>query len=422
MSSRRLRVLTIASHPIPYGVPVFRLMAQDPALDYEVAFCSLRGAEAAHDPEFGRSVQWDVPMLDGYHWTHVPNRGSGRESFLGLFNPDLWSFIRRGRFDAVICHLSYLRISFWIANFAARSIDCAFIFGTDASSIEPRDGRKWKVTVKKLIWPALFRFASQVLTASTAGRDMMKSLGLDDDHISMTLDTVDNEWWIAEAEKANRDAIRKSWGVNAEEKVILFCAKLQPWKRPLDLLRAFAQANIPEATLVFAGDGPLQSAIDSESAALGISKRVRSLGFVNQSRLPEVYRASDVMVIPSEYEPFGLVVNEAMLCGCVVLASSNVGAVGDLISEGQTGFVYPCGDVRALSNLLRQTLGNAELLQDVGRAARERIAAWSPRASAAALAEAVVRAVYRSGKITTGNQTAINSPIPKQSLPNTRQP
>src|SRR5216684_8410189 len=104
MSERRFRVLAIASHPVQYASPIFRLMAQHHQLDFHVAYCSMRGAEAGHDPEFGRSVKWDVPLLDGYAWTHVPNRGSGSESFFGLRNPGLWKFIRKGQFDAVLCY------------------------------------------------------------------------------------------------------------------------------------------------------------------------------------------------------------------------------------------------------------------------------------------------------------------------------
>src|ERR1700730_12935734 len=109
MSERRYRVLAVSSHAVQYGAPVFRLMAQHPLVDFHVAYCSLRGAEAGHEPEFGTAVKWDIPLLDGYAWTHVPNRGSGAESFLGVRNPRLWSFIRQGKFDAVISHVGYVR-------------------------------------------------------------------------------------------------------------------------------------------------------------------------------------------------------------------------------------------------------------------------------------------------------------------------
>src|SRR5438874_2606950 len=90
MPERRYRILFVASHPVQYQAPLFRRMAKQSSLDLHVAYCTLRGAVAGHDMEFGTSIQWDVPLLNGYSWTHVLNRGSGAESFFGLFNPGLW--------------------------------------------------------------------------------------------------------------------------------------------------------------------------------------------------------------------------------------------------------------------------------------------------------------------------------------------
>lgn len=420
MAERRFRVLTISSHPIQYGAPLFRLMAQHPRLDFHVAYCSLRGAEAGYDPEFGATVKWDVPLLDGYSWTHVPNRGSGTESFLGWRNTGLWNFIREGKFDAVISHIGYVRATFWIAYFAARSCGAPFIFGTDASSIEPRDGRRWKLAFKRVAWPMLFRLAGQVLTASSAGYDMMRSLGIPEERISMTLDTVDNDWWAAESDRADREAVRASWGVAPEERAILFCAKLQPWKCPLDLLRAFAAAGVAHAKLVFAGDGALRSQIEAEASTLGIQNRVLMLGFVNQSQLPGIYNASDLMVIPSRYEPFGLVVNEAMLCGCPVVASDKVGAVRDLVVPGQTGFVYPCDDTQGLADILREALADPLRLSAIRVAARARIEGWSPAASVAAIVDGIESALSRKRRVMTESDSPAADA--RSSVANTRRP
>ncbi len=410
MSERRLRVLAIASHPVQYAAPIFRLMAQHAQLDFHVAYCGMRGAEAGHDPEFGHSVKWDVPLLDGYAWTHVPNHGSGAESFFGLRNPGLWKFIRKGQFDALVCFVSYLRWTFWISYLAARIRGVPFIFGTDASSIEPRDGRKWKRKFKHLAWPLLFRLSGQVLTASTAGKQTMRSFGIPEDRISMTLDTVDNDWWTEQSQRVDRNEVRASWGVDPAEKVILFCGKLQPWKRPLDALRAFAAADISRSTLVFAGDGALRANIVSEATSLGLESRVRMLGFVNQSQLPAVYRACDIMVIASDYEPFGLVVNEAMLCGCVVVASDKVGACQDLIIPDETGFIFGCGDVQALAGVLRDIFTKPNSIRDISVKARTRMRSWSPQVSAAALADAIVQAVSRSKSVARSAQAQTVKP------------
>jgi glycosyltransferase involved in cell wall biosynthesis len=94
--------------------------------------------------------------------------------------------------------------------------------------------------------------------------------------------------------------MRSAWGVEPTRRSSLFCAKLQPWKRPGELLEAFAVTGIASAVLVFAGEGPLRRALFQRALDLEIADRVRFLGFVNQSALPAVYKVSDSMVLLSE--------------------------------------------------------------------------------------------------------------------------
>src|SRR6201987_5277711 len=98
---------------------------------------------------------------------------------------------------------------------------------------------------------------------------------------------------MAQSQLVDRAAVRASWGAHPDTSVILFCAKLQPWKRPLDLLRAFAKANLDNALLVYAGEGAQRGGLEREASELRINHRVRFLGFQNQSQLPAVYTASD---------------------------------------------------------------------------------------------------------------------------------
>lgn len=392
---RRYRVLVVATHPVQYMAPILRRMAAHPGYHLHVAYCTLRGAERAHDPEFGTMVQWDVPLLDGYSWSQVPNRGSGEESFWGLRNPGLAELILQGNYDAVLCFTGYLRASFWIALRAARSANAAFLFGTDAITLSARDGQSWKRAVKRIVWPLLFRLADQVIVPSSATRDLIVSLGLSAERITLTPYSVDNDWWTKQSAAVDRGAVRSSWGASQADAVILFCAKLQPWKRPGDVLRAFAEAELSNAFLVFAGEGPLRPDLEKRAAHMGIRERVRFLGFVNQSQLPAVYTSADLMVLPSEYEPFAVVVNEAMCCGCPVAVSDHVGASRDLVTPVHREFVYPAGDVSALAGLLRTALSNREQLAAIGRAAAAHIQTWSPERNIAATLEAITTAVSR---------------------------
>jgi len=375
--------------------PLLERMARHPRLDVKTAYCRLRGAKAGVDPEFGAKIQWDIPLLDGYDWVEIPNKGTDSEVFFGLYNPGLWKLVREGNFDAVFCHTGYIRASFWITCFASKLSRSAFLFGTDATTLTPLDRRMWKRPVKRIFWPFLYRIASQALAPSTGTRDLLRSLGIPEERITLVPYVVDNDWWKAQSALVDRNAVRASWGVGPDTSVVLFCAKLQPWKRPLDLLQAFARADVANSLLILAGDGPLKETLRAESARLGVSDRVRFLGFVNQTQLPAFYTAADLMVLPSEYDAFGVVVNEAILCGCPVIASNSVGAGRDLIAPVDPSFLYPCGDVDTLSALLRRVLSDRSQLAKFQIAAAQRMSTWSPREYIAATLEAVERAVNR---------------------------
>lgn len=401
MVNRRLRVLVISSHPVQYGAPYFRRLSQHPGVELTVAYCSLRGAKSGYDPEFGTNVSWDIPLLDGYRWIQVKNRALSRneEKFFGLCNPGLWRLARSGEFDAAISYLGYRRISFWFALLGAKTRGIPMLFGTDASSIVPREAKRWKRAIKlygkRFVWRGIFGLADQILTPSTTGAEMMESLGFPRERIAMTPYTVDNDWWSAQAARVDREETRKSWGVGPGEKVVLFSAKLQPWKRPGDLLEAVARTEIPGLRLIFAGDGALRGELEERAKALKIEDRVKFLGFVNQTKLPAVYASADLMVLPSEYEPFGVVVNEAMLCRCPVLASDRVGAVRDLIEDGRTGYVYACGDIGELAKAMSRIFSQPEKLAEVAREARKRMESWSYKEAIDNTIDGLHRAIQR---------------------------
>jgi glycosyltransferase involved in cell wall biosynthesis len=394
MRERPYKVLALASHPVQYMAPIFRRLAVREEIDLRVAYCRLDGVEPVRDPEFEIDVRWDVPLLDGYDWMLVSHRDQRPLSPVPTFNRDLWRLVRKGRFDAVLCFTGYRNLAFWTAWLAARTSGAAFLFGTDAGSLVPRDASPWKTQFKKRFWPYLFALADQVIVPSSDSRDLMYSLGIPRERVTLTPYSVDNDWWTERSRSVDTNAVRAAWGVSDSDVVILYCAKLQSWKRPLDLLRAFGPVS-RDAVLVYAGEGPMRRELEAEATRLGIKGRVRFLGFVNQSGLPDVYTSSDVMVLPSEYEPFAVVVNEAMCCGCPVVSSDHVGAARDLIAPVCAEFIFPCGDVERLTAILVKAVEDRSNLAALGRAYRARILDWSPKQNIEATVEAIRLAAAR---------------------------
>jgi glycosyltransferase involved in cell wall biosynthesis len=389
-----VRVLLVSTHPVQYAAPVYRRYAADLRLDVQVAYCSMQGAEPRTDPGFGSEVAWDVPLLNGYAWTHVPNRSPRPrlEGTLGLLNPGLWGLIRRGSYDVVVCY-GYRSASVWIAALAAKVSGAALVLTTDAHTLAPRDRQTWKVLAKRALLPRLFGLADGVFVPSGRSARFLGRLGLPPERIVVTPFVVDTSFFAEAARRVDRDGVRRHWGIPRDAPVALFAGKLVPWKRPQDLLEA--ASTIKGLYAVFAGDGPLRHGLEARALDLGIAGRVRFLGFVNQRGLPPVYVASDVLVLPSEYEAFGVVVNEAFACRRPALVSEACGAAEDLVRDGESGYVVPVADVGALAARLATLASDQGLREEMGAKARARIDQWGPEENAAAFAEACLALAAR---------------------------
>jgi glycosyltransferase involved in cell wall biosynthesis len=375
----------VASHPVPNSLPLYRLMGRHPKMDLQVAYCSLG---PNWDPEFGLSLAWDVPLLNDYPWVHVPNwsfrPGLGR--FFGLANLGLWKLISAGKFDAIAVP-GYAYFSFWIAFLAAKRAGVPVLIETDAVELQNfRGGWWWKRWIKSSVVRLIYsRLADIVLVPSTATWRFLKALGIPEDRLILTPYAVDNEHFAQGAAKANRAMIRQCWDIPDNSFVILYCGKLVPWKRPGDVLQAFASVTefhspaCGVAYLLFVGDGVLRPKLEAQARSLGVRERVRFLGFVNQSKLPEIYAASDMLVLASEHEAWGVVVNEAMACGVPVVVSDRVGARLDLVRTAETGETFPAKDVGFLAAILRKLFSCRDQVKCMGQTAQKRMETWSCR-------------------------------------------
>jgi glycosyltransferase involved in cell wall biosynthesis len=134
----------------------------------------------------------------------------------------------------------------------------------------------------------------------------------------------------------------------------VYSGRLVPEKRVDLAIDAFAcvAAQRPEWDLVIAGDGVLRAELEARVPA-PLRPRVTWTGFLaDPADVSAVYRLCDVLVLPSDYEPWALVVNEAAAAGLAVVSSSVVGAAHELVREGVNGALFPPGQVGAAAAAL----------------------------------------------------------------------
>lgn len=378
MAAYRLAVLN--SHVIYYFASLYRRLAQEPDIDVTVYYCSRQGLDAYPEPGFGgQLVQWDVPLLEGYRSVFLDNLRHEKwiRGFWSLVNPGIVAELRRNHFDAILVH-GHNYATYLLAYLAARWHGTPIFTRTETHLWLQRS------RLKRLIRGPLLRlFYSQCaacLAIGTRNAEFYRHHGVPDRKIFLVPYTVDNERFMAQADacRPHRAALRAELGLRPDLPVILFASKFTRRKHPLDVLRAKMelQREGTECAVLLIGAGEEAQALRQYCSEQGL-RDVHFLGFRNQSELPRYYAIADVFILPSENEPWGLVINEAMCAGVAVVATEEVGAVPDLVRPGENGMLYPARDVKALTVVLRGLVRDPYRCRRMGQRSREIIAEWS---------------------------------------------
>lgn len=363
------RLAIVSTHPIQYYAPWFRYLASRADLQLRVFYLDDPSLRGAPDPEFGVDLKWDVPLLDGYDSIFVPNlsRQPGSSHYLGLHNPSLWSRIDGMKPHATLL-MAYHYRSLLPPLLKGRVRGPVFLRGDSHLLGRKASLRRW--LADRVIRRA-FSALDGALYTGALNREYFLFHGLAPSRLHFSPPAVDLDRFCPSDEVVSQAASwRRSLGIPEQDRVVLFAGKLIPKKRPLDLLRAFRQAALPDASLLFAGDGPLKPQL--QEAAAGDSS-IRFSPVQNQSAMPRTYAASDLMVLPSDSasETWGLAVNEAFAMGVPAVVSDRVGCGPDLVAGRDTGLVFPAGDVDALAEALRLGLEDPGQLARWGHNARE---------------------------------------------------
>lgn len=159
--------------------------------------------------------------------------------------------------------------------------------------------------------------------------------------------------------KKNVDHLKKEYGIDENDKVIIHVSNFRKVKRVPDVVRAFSlvRKQLP-AKLLLVGDGPEMTVVSRLVKELGLSDDVRFLG--KQDKLDELYSISDVKLLLSEKESFGLVLLEAMACG-VPCIGTTIGGIPEVIEDGKTGFLCELGNVEEAANKTLRILTDEHL-------------------------------------------------------------
>lgn len=371
-------LLVIADHPIQYQGPVFRQLAQRLDGHLTVLFKNVQMGNGAIDPDFGIPVKWDTPVLSGYRFSSLDDAAK-----------PLHDVVRNLRPWAMLLTLSYTDPVAWEAIIAARKFSIPVIWRFEGNDRD--NGRsKLKSLVRSRALTILYREVSAFLSIGEACDQHLLNHGVQRERIFRSPYNVDDQLFesMRIANAGERETARASLGIQESDFVFIVVGKLIARKNPQVVIRALRRIPEKWIRVMFVGTGPLEAEL-REEAEKSCQGRVIFGGFANQTALGRLYAAVDGALLPSRFETWGLVVNEAQHFSLPVVVSSNVGSHPDLITDGETGWVFSDNDASDLASKLRLVATDKMAAKRMGESGYCRIQNYTTASATAGIMEAL---------------------------------
>ena len=370
-----MKLAIITTHPIQYYDPVFKLIAESGKVDLKVFYTWGEASNKKHDPGFGKVIEWDIPLLEGYPFEFIINtaKDPGTHHFWGIKNPNEINQIDRFNPDILLIvgwgwysHLKIIRyykdkVPIW--------------FRGDSTLLDQKI--YFKSLFRTFILKYVYSYIDKAFFVGKANKAYFLKYGLKENQLIFAPHAIDNSRFGLNRSKEAIE-IRQELKLCETDILILFAGKLEIKKDPLLLLEAFVQIAKPNTNLLFLGNGILEAELKSKVRDENI-ERVYFKDFQNQQILPAYYQACNLFCLPSKGsgESWGLSVNEAMACGKAVLVSDKVGCAADLVKPGINGAIFEAHNRVSLIEKLLNLTDDPQKLIKYGRESKELIQNWS---------------------------------------------
>ena len=190
---------------------------------------------------------------------------------------------------------------------------------------------------------------------------------------------------------------RRRWNVEPGGKLITAVGRLTSQKGFDDLIRAYPEIRmqVPKSRLLVVGDGYMRGELESLAEAERVRGYTTFAGFVSDSDLVDAIKSSDMVAVPSRFEPFGIIALEAMAGGSPVVVS-RVGGLAEIVEDGVDGLEVPTNDPSSLAKAAIRVLSDEELSSRLAAKAKEKVKAFNWESAASKTLE-----VYKTGMSVT---------------------
>lgn len=230
------------------------------------------------------------------------------------------------------------------------------------------DFSRWRASIEQELVTA----ADRTVVCSQAMRtEAVDGLRADPDRVVVIPNGVDAGAWASTP--GQRSAARAAVGVPSDVPMLVLVGRLEHEKGGQDAIAALGLLPDPRTHLVLVGTGGRRDGLAAQAAAAGLAGRVHLAGRLDDTVVAALLGAADVALVPSRYEPFGLVALEAMAAGTPVVVA-RAGGLADIVRPGVTGLVVPPADPAALADAVTRLLADPVATEAmVGRARVEAV-------------------------------------------------
>lgn len=242
-------------------------------------------------------------------------------------------------------------------------------------SSESSGGDKNRSAIKEKLKSWIVNWANAYFCFGQTSVDYLLSLGVSESKIGVRHAAIIDEAVILETYQQAKLQIPTT-----HKRYFVYVGRLAPEKNLLLLLTAFATISKDRNDwgLLLVGDGPMRSELEGYVKEQNL-QNVTFTGGIPWYQVPKWLAKSDVLILPSLSEPWGLVVNEAMVCGMPVIVSDKCGCVNDLVHSGQNGFLFNPTSEKELGEKMQFFLENPEAILTMGQVSRETIQPFSSK-------------------------------------------
>ena len=377
------RRLTLITEIIaPYRIPVFNALASRDDIDLHVIFLSETDPSLRDWRVYKNEIRFAYEVLPSFR------RRLGRYNF--VINRGLAAALAQSRSDVILCG-GYNYLASWRAQGWARKRSIPFLLWLESTAADQRRHTSFVESLKRCFLERCKAF----VVPGKASQAYLHQFGVPDASIFRAPNAIDNAFFGDRAAQARADREATCSRLHLPNRYFLFVGRLVEAKGVFELIDAYANltpAMRAEISLVVVGDGPTRPTLERRAVKIAPGT-VHFAGFVQKEDLPPYYALADALVFPTHSDTWGFVVNEAMACGCPVIASEVAGCVPDLVDDGLTGQVVPPHDAPKLSSTMEYLAVHEDVRSRMSAQATQCIATYSPEACAKGIAKAVLACV-----------------------------